>query len=250
MSNGVRVVDCHCHVGVGVRKQQTAEQLLRAMDEHGVDLAVICPVDEHIAVSNAAGNQEMIQAVRAHPDRFVGLAVANPWYGEKAKEGLTRALGEGLKGLKINATLQGHWVNDLRLDPLLELVRERGGHVYVHSGTPDYSMPFEICDLAARHPGVNFIMGHSGWTDIFWRQAFSSAIRPGLPNVYYDPSHVCFISEIGDAIQRVGAQRFVFGSDSPAGSLKQELWKIRGLAVGEPALTRIFSENMLSILKL
>ena len=244
------VIDCHSHIGMGRTKKQTVDELLETMDCLGVELSILCPVDEHIAVSNVEGNNEVINTVKKHPDRFIGMAVANPWWGSRAAEELKRALGEGLRGLKINSSLQGHWVNDEMLDPLIEMVHLHKGHVYVHSGTPDYSLPFEVCELASRHPDVNFIMGHSGLVDVFWNQAVASAKRPGLKNVYYDTSHICFVGDIKKAVEELGADRFVFGSDSPVGSLKLELFKLKNIGIDEKSLSLILGENMAGILNL
>jgi len=243
-------IDCHCHVGLGLRKKQEAEKLIKAMDALEIGVSVVCPVDEHIAVSNVEGNNEILEVTKKHRGRLWGMAVANPWWGSKAIEELKRALGEGLKGLKINPSLQGHWANDEMLDPLIDLVQLHGGHAYVHSGTPDFSLPFEVCDLAMRHPGVDFIMGHSGFVDVFWNQAVYSAIRPGLTNIYYDTSHISFVGEIRDAVRKIGAQRFVFGSDSPAGSLGLELYKIGLLGLSKEEESMILRGNMAKILKL
>src|SRR5438128_11575006 len=106
------VVDGHCHLGVGHDYQQTEAELLRAMDLYQVDRAVICPVDRCIAVDNRDGNDEMLRAVRAHPDRFYAFATANPWYGPRAIAELRRAIGEGGRGIKLHPPLQGFWLCD------------------------------------------------------------------------------------------------------------------------------------------
>lgn len=245
-----RIIDAHVHIGSGRRKNQTPEQLLGAMDALGVDMAVICPVDEQIAVDNVQGNDLVIDAVHRYPDRLVGLAVANPWYGQRALAELERALAAGLRGLKINASLQGHWVDDEMMDPLIDLVRQYNGHVYVHSGTPDYSMPFEICELADRHPQVNFIMGHSGNIDVFWVHALEAGKKPRLQNVFFDPSHISFLDEIKDFVENLGVDKVIFASDSPAGSMRLELEKLRMLGYGEDILSAITGGNMERILGL
>ena len=142
MTEKTKRVDCHCHIGSGTRKKQDPGGLVEEMDKADIDISIVCPVDEHIAVSNVEGNNEVLKAVRNHHGRLLGLAVSNPWWGGRAIEELKRVLGEGLKGLKINPSLQGHWANDEMLDPMIDLVRQYSGHVYVHSGTPDYSLPF------------------------------------------------------------------------------------------------------------
>lgn len=95
------IIDAHVHLGHGREKNLSADDLLAQMHQYGVDRAVICPVDEEIILYNRVGNERILAAVQAHPDRFVGFAVANPWYGQAAVEELRRAIGEGLRGLKL-----------------------------------------------------------------------------------------------------------------------------------------------------
>ena len=85
------IIDSHCHIGAGVRKSVTSDALVRAMDEAGVERAVVCTVDQFIAVRNREGNDDVLRAVRAHPDRFWGLAAVNPWFGEQGVEELSAA---------------------------------------------------------------------------------------------------------------------------------------------------------------
>ena len=135
------IIDAHCHIGHGRRFQQSADDLIRQMDEVAVDIAVVCPIDRQIAVDNHEGNDAMIEACCAHPDRFRCLAVAAPWFGTRAEVELERALDSGLVGLKMHPSLQGHYVNDTIVDLLIGLVEQARGFVYVHLGTSEYSLP-------------------------------------------------------------------------------------------------------------
>ena len=83
--NGDRfpIIDAHCHVGEGFGMRLLPDDLLQAMDANGVERAVICPMDRFIAVENEAGNDYVASLVRVHPDRFIGFATVNPWYGEE-----------------------------------------------------------------------------------------------------------------------------------------------------------------------
>ena len=218
------IIDAHCHVGQGRFIQQSAEELLLEMDGAGVEMALICPVDEEIVVENRRGNDSILAACRAHPDRFRGLAVANPWYGRGAEDELCRALGEGLAGLKVHPARQGHYVNDEMLDPLLRVVQELDGFVYIHTGTPDYSYPLEAIDVAKRFPTVPVILGHFGGVDIHWH--FCGEVLGTCPNVLVETSHLAFTSAVRGPLERFGETRFVFGSDSPIGCMKLEKWKL------------------------
>ena len=158
-------IDAHVNLGQGWHLQLSVDELLRQMDDAEIELAVACPVDRYLAVSNAEGNDLILAAVRQHPDRLVGMAAANPWYGRPAVDEVRRALEAGLQGLMIHSLYQGFRLSDHLVDPLLEVVAEFGVPVYAHSGTAGIAEPFHVVELARRFPSVNFIMGHAGSSD-------------------------------------------------------------------------------------
>ena len=158
-------IDSHVYLGQGEHLQITEEELLNQMDEAKVAVAIICPVDRCLAVHNREGNEQMLSAVRRHPDRLVGMATANPWYGEASVRELRRSLEDGLAGLMIHAPYQGVRLSDHLVDPLLEVAAEYGVPVYTHTGTAGLAEPLHVAELARRFPKVNFIMGHAGSSD-------------------------------------------------------------------------------------
>jgi len=166
------IIDAHVHIGAGVHMQLSVDELLKLMDEAGVALAVACPMDRYTAVANREGNDLILEAVSGHPDRLVGMAAVNPWFGDAAGEEVSRALGEGLMGLYINSVLQGFRLSDPVVDPLLAAAGERDVPVYTHTGTAGLAEPFHVVELARRFPSVNFIMGHAGASDYY-----SDAVR-------------------------------------------------------------------------
>jgi len=234
------IIDAHCHIGLGTYKRQTPEELLRQMDRCGVERAVVCPVDQYIAVYNREGNDYIAEAVRAYPDRLVGFASVNPWYGERGVEELERAVDMGLSGLKLNPALQGFFPYDEMVYPLIGKAEELGVPVYVHTNTPVYAMPFQVADLAGNFPGVVFILGHmgfaDGWTDVVAAASLS-------PNVYLETS-LSFPMPMLEALGKLGAERVVFGSDSPESSLEAELYKIQLLDLDDATRRKVLGENM------
>jgi len=209
-------------------------------------MAVICPVDRQIAVDNREGNDEIIGACRTHPDRFRGLAVASPWFGARAEVELGRALDLGLVGLKMHPSLQGHYVNDSIVDPLIGLVEHDRGCVYVHMGTSEYSLPLELIDLAVRFPTVTFILGHSGGADVHWPLAHEALER--CPNTLLETSHVAFTGYFHQPLDSVGPTRLVFGSDSPMGDMAVEKWKLERMGLAGSGL--ILGGNLQRLLEL
>ncbi len=159
------VIDCHMHLGQGVHLSMCEGELLARMDEAGTGIGIACPVDRFLAVANREGNDLLIAVSGKHKDRIFGMAAANPWYGGDAVKEIRRALEKGLRGLVLHPVYQGFRLSDTIVDPLIRAAEEYGVPVYVHTGTAGIAEPFHAVELARRHPGVNFIMGHAGSSD-------------------------------------------------------------------------------------
>jgi predicted TIM-barrel fold metal-dependent hydrolase len=159
------IIDAHVSLGRGEHLSLDVGDLLSLMDEAHIAQAVATSVDRFVAVDNREGNDFLLSCVRQHPDRIVGLAAVNPWYGQRAVAELRRALDEGLLGLFLYPNYQGFRLSDHIVDPLLEVVAELDLPVYAHSGTAGIAEPLHVTELARRFPSVNFIMGHGGSSD-------------------------------------------------------------------------------------
>jgi predicted TIM-barrel fold metal-dependent hydrolase len=242
----MQIIDAHCHIGQGRRKKLTPSQLIAEMDACGVDQAVVCPVDEHITVFNRGGNDYILRAVREHPDRFIGFATVNPWYGEGAVKELKRAVNEGLRGLKLHSALQGYFINDDLIAPVIEAAVELGIPVYFHTGTPIHALPLQLSYLAADFPQVDFIMGHAAHAD-YWLDLLP-AVR-GLGNIYIETSLRSSTWVLQSAVDELGSHRVMFGSDSPVSSIKVELAKIETLDLDAKAREMVLGGAILSVLK-
>jgi predicted TIM-barrel fold metal-dependent hydrolase len=238
------VVDGHCHLGIGHEYRQSAEELLAAMDTLGVDRAVVCPVDRCIAVDNLEGNNTVLQAARHYPDRFYPFATANPWYGARALAELRRAVGEGARGIKLHPPLQGFMLCDDLVFPVIELAGEFGIPVFIHTGTPAYSQPTQLAELAQRYPEVPLIMGHMGSTD-FKFEAIPSALMS--PNIYLDTSWI-LPALLTQDVQTVGAERVLFSSDSPIGDLRVEMGCRKAAGITPEERAKVMGVNMLRLL--
>ncbi len=111
----MRIIDASCTIEPGGVKS-----LLKEMDRHGIERAVIGPAKNFIAVENKRGNSYVAEAVRLHPKRLTGFAVASPWFGRRAVAELQRAFDLGLAGLKIYPAIQGFILTDPQIYPLIE----------------------------------------------------------------------------------------------------------------------------------
>ena len=238
------ILDGHCHIGEGHDMSLPPDALIREMDASGVERAVVCPMDRYIAVYNREGNDFVLRAVREFPDRLIGFAAVNPWYGDAAREELNRALDLGASGLKLNPSLQGFLLNDRIVYPLIERTQDARVPVYFHTGTPVHSMPFQLVDLAEVFPEVRFVMGHGGTSDL-WNDAVPAAKR--ATNIYVDTS-LNNPTSIRRIVEAIGPNRMFFSSNAPACALTVEIHKVH-LAISDPdTRRRIFRDTLLNLL--
>ncbi len=240
----MRIVDARCTIGDGRHATLSADALVHQLDELGVEAAVVGPPDRCLAVYNREGNELIRAACARHPGRLIGFATANPWYGDAAIEELRRAVDDGLVGLILHPPRQGFLLVDDVADPVLEAAEEAGLPVYVGTGTPAYALPLQLTEVARRHPGVRFVMGHMGHSD-FWIDAIPAA--EAAPNIYaelsYKQPHVILA-----AVAALGPGRAVYGSDAPFNEMRLELAKFRQAGLGEREQVLVAATTLLSLL--
>jgi predicted TIM-barrel fold metal-dependent hydrolase len=210
------------------------------MDANGVDRTVLCPVEEQIVAHNHEGNCFILEQVRQHPTRFVGFAVANPWFGEQAVHELEWALGEGLRGLKLHPVYQGFAMNTGMADPLVEVAARHKVPVYAHCGSAHFGEPLRLVELARRFPEVTFIMGHSSFSD-FWNDL--PRCHQFAPNILFETSRNTpgNFQQIG---KEIGTEFMVFGSNAPEHYYHVDMPILREMFPDPAEQERIFYGNM------
>ncbi|MCW5981041.1 MAG: amidohydrolase [Bryobacteraceae bacterium] len=244
------IVDFHCHFSHSFFRyreyEMTVESLLAEMDRNAVGRAVISPAGEFAAVRNREGNNQVADAVRSAPDRFIGFAAVNPWTRADGVAELRRARDElGLTGLVIHPMLQGFEANDPLAFPLVEEGIRLGMLVYVTGGAPLLAVPYKIADLAGRYPEGRFIMGHAGW-DFHFDVLYC---LEACPNLWAETSKT-ELANLESIARTRGADRLLFGSDYPFSTYESEIAKVRLTpGVTEADAERILGRNALELLE-
>lgn len=240
----MRIVDARCTIGSGRHCALAPDELVRRLDELEIEAAVVAAPDRCVAVANREGNDLVLDACRRHPQRLIGFAAVNPWYGAAAVAELRRAVESGLRGLVLHPPLQGFVLVDGLADEVVATAGELGLPVYVPSGTPVHALPLQLTELARRFPNVAFVMGHMGHSD-FWIDSIPAVAAAS--NVYaelsYKQPHT-----IEDAVRSLGAHRVVFGSDAPFNDLRLELEKFLAAELDDAARAAVAADTLLSLL--
>lgn len=237
------IVDAHVHLGEGHHLSLDVDGLLEQLDEARVERAVVCPVDHFLAVHNREGNDLILAAIRQHSDRLLGMASANPWFGDAAVDEVGRALGEGLAGLIVHSVYQGFRLSDHLVDPLLEVAARAQVPVYAHTGTAGLAEPFHAAEVARRFPSVSFIMGHGGSSDYG-----EDAVRAleFAPNLWLEtsrngPANYNFWKVKG-LVRRV-----VFGSGAPEYIPAVEIQTLGDVFTTPAEQRAVFSDNIRTV---
>jgi predicted TIM-barrel fold metal-dependent hydrolase len=205
------------------------------LDEAHVTRALIFPEPKPLATDN----EGMYEQIKADP-RFVGVASINPHLGAEGAELLRRSLTEwGFRGLKLMPVHYAFRAASTAADHLLEVAREFGVPVTVHSGN-FFCHPLEIAQMARRFPDVDFVMDHMGYR-YYVLEAIQAAEQ--YPNIYLATTAVFEPHFIANAIDRIGAERVVFGSNAPMVLPRLQLEVIRALKLSPDDEALILSGN-------
>lgn len=235
----MKIYDAITYIGAGRHLQQTPEDLLRQMDAAGVGMAAVAAVDRYLAVDNRAGNELTNTAVRAHPDRFVAWAAANPWFGRTAEQELRRAFAAGARGLLLHPLYQGFRLSDPMVLPLLEIAGEFSAPVYAPTGMPLLAEPFQLAEWARRFPEIQFVIGHAGASDYYADAvlALTFADNIWLESSRNGPGNF----QLFEA--RKVLHRLIFGSASPEYCPQVEIRILRETIRDQALLENIFQHT-------
>ena len=117
---GELVIDAHAHLGV-LRDYHVPRpepgSLVSYMDRYGIDVACIFAF-AGVMSDFVWGNDRVCDAVRAHPNRFVGYATLSANYPEELLPELERTSKLGLTGIKLITAYQGHSEETERFVPV------------------------------------------------------------------------------------------------------------------------------------
>ena len=230
------------------------------MDAAEVDVQVLSATpqtyyydqDASLAAATAAiQNDQIAKLVKAHPDRFLGIATLPMQSPERAADELRRAVRTlGLRGAMIGSNVKGKNLDDPALEPLWAAAAELGVMLLVHPVTvagADRLRSYYLANLIGnpldttiaaaclvfggvleRHPKLNVLLVHGGGFVPYQagRWAHGWKVRPEpqvnvkrspepwIDRFYYD-TILHAQPQLEFLVGSVGASRVMLGSDYP-----------------------------------
>jgi len=187
---------------VVARLQDLGARRLEDMDAAGIDhqlISLTAPGLQVFDADTAVGlqtdyNDQLADAIRAHPDRFSALAAIAPQHPAAAAAELERAVTRlGFKGAIINSHTHGEYLDDEKFWDIFAAAEALDVPVYIHPQTPPPAMiePFLeagldsaiygfgvetglhllrliVCGLFDSFPGLRIVVGHLGEGIPYW----------------------------------------------------------------------------------
>ena len=231
------VVDAHVHLGICrvFGRDQRDEDVLGSMDSSEVALSIVQP---YPGAPDASKVHDDIAALRESTgSRVVGLASLNPHRDESEYfSEIKRCVGElGFVGVKLHTI--GHALDPGSKDAatVFATAKELGIPVMVHTGPGlPFSDPALLLSPARTFPEVQIVLAHAGHGIVTGN---AIAVAEVCDNIVLETSW-CRPGDIGVMIQRLGADRVMFGTDSP-NNVTTEFAKYRSLDLDEATSTAV-----------
>jgi predicted TIM-barrel fold metal-dependent hydrolase len=245
-TNAGRVIDSHLHVWANsdeasrfpyiqdppenLANRASTAALLEQMEQHGVDGALIVQ-----PINHKYDHSYVIQAIKAHPDRFKGMLLHNPTLSEEAAiANLEELATQGFVGVRFNPYL---WpkLGEKNWAPMSQgaglAVYKRCAELKIPVGVMCFQglpLHFEdILELLKASPDTTLIFDHFGFTSVDDPAAFNQLLQLAkYKNVYVKISALFRLNDpfpyervqkerFQPLVEAFGADRLMYGSDFP-----------------------------------
>lgn len=237
-----------------------AEDIIRAMDQEGVDVAVVFGFPWKNLITAVRHNDYVMEAVARYPDRLKGFCCLDPCHPQAVSE-VERCLGGGLAGVGELAFYQSGIVCEIRdsMAPVMAICRERGLPVLIHTNEPvGHAYPgktentlAEIYEFIKRFQMNKIVLAHWGG-GIFFYGLLKKEVKEVLRNVWFDTAASPFLYDPAvyrHAIDIMGREKILFGSDYPLIQPARYFKDLRSAGLSDQEVTDISGKNALKLLK-
>ena len=177
-------------------------QRIAHMDERGIDKQVIALTSPGVQIMDTAtavsfsrlANDQLAEAIRKHPTRFVGMIAVAPQDPAAAAKEMERGVNKlGMSAVIINSHTHGEYLSDPKFWDIFAAAEALDVPIYLHPNTPPANMiqPFLECGLDGaifgfgvetalhslriitagvfdRFPKLQIIIGHMGEALPYW----------------------------------------------------------------------------------
>lgn len=262
----MKIFDAHCHIfpekiaakaSVNIGKfydlhmdfDGSVKTLMELYKRTGVDKCLVQSVATTPAQVKSINNF-IAESVRDNPDMFVGFCSLHPLMEKKEiEEEIERAVGLGLKGIKLHPDFQQFKIDERKAYDIYEAAEGRLPILF-HTGDYryDFSSPKRLADALRDFPKLIAIGAHfGGWSE--WNGGVK--YLADNPNVYVDTSSSLYTlapEQAGEYIRAFSPDRVMFGTDYPMWSIEDELRRMDKIDLTEEDREKIMYKTAAKLL--
>ena len=238
-----------------------AEELIRNMDNEGVDKSIVFGFPWKRTDYFKKNNDYILNVVERYKDRLIGFSTFFPLATDAEKE-LERCLKSGLRGVGELAfytstisedTIKAFWpIAEMahKYDvPILLHTNESVGHYY--PGKTPMTLK-EIYDFLQSFPDNKIILAHWGG-GIFFYYLMRKVVKRVLTNTWFDTAASPFLYDkaiYSIFAKIVGFDKILFGSDFPLIKPSRYFKEMEDASLSKDVLGKICGGNAASLLKI
>lgn len=231
--------------------------LLAEMERADVDVSVTLPVltnPLHFEGTNRFA-AEICERFATERRRLISFGGIHPAC-ENIEQKMRFLKESGFLGVKIHPDYQGTFIDDEAYVRILSCAREYDMIVVTHAGFddayPDMPIrctPERVLRLLKKAPHSKLVLAHYGGKDLYGQVLEQLC---GL-DVYFDTAYILrFIGKdcFYEILERHGADRILFASDSPWSSISNDVKLLRSMGLDPTTEEKILSGNAKALLGL
>ena len=245
----------------------TADGLRRSMAEAGIDVSLVLPVATNPRQVEHVNDASILLNDSGGETGIYSFGCMHPEYPAPEKE-LERLKNAGIRGIKLHPVYQGVDLDDERYLRILKTVFGLDMWALIHAGLDvgfpgvEHASPRMILRVTERLGSDRLILAHMGswrqWeeacrllsgTGVMLDTSFSIGCMTPADDTLTQPEMLS-VSEAEDIIKAYGADRVLFGTDSPWGGQKESLELFSQLRLSETDKEKILCLNAKRVLGL
>lgn len=245
------IIDSHVHIGSTEKTKRsfTFASYKELMDKNNINSAIVMP--------NLSKERIFSELNRSFMEDYLSLDNREPFYpfilmdshDQRTFEQVATYRRE-IYGVKYHPSISELEINSPMLLRYFERVREFNLLCLVHCGRDKKSHISHLTQVAEIFPSINFIAAHMGGsaTDLSER-AILHLEQTNSKNIYLDTSAGKLPWLIDNAVERLGVERIIFGSDEPYADIRVAKYLIDLANISTEAKEDILYKNIERILK-
>ena len=248
----------------------TDRALIESMKAAGIDVSILLPV------ATNEGQVEKLNSIAAEKNshfaetELFSLGAMHPDYEEYEIE-LKRLKSLGITGIKLHPAYQAVDLDDIRYLRIIEKACELDLAVIIHAGLDigiphhNFSSPKHIENVMKTVAPKNFVLAHlggwKGWDevekslcgmDLYMDTAFVLGSYEPPKGVYVSEEEKIMLSDeqFIRIVKKHGADKVLFGTDSPWSDQSETLLKVKSLIKDEADQEAILYKNAKTVFKI